>query len=279
MSLIDWARVAKPQDDGYDVWALNVLDSEHGWYHHTPPADAVTLCEGHIWVRPIPDHTVSMSNAISAFEAPGDIITQEWADYQTSFLNKWPAGYNFIKHFLDEFWPHYQNDWHPSARGSSSGHYLNVRDRHCIFITMNDPQGCAEGIYHEAGHLKLISCGIKMESHDFKLLRNEPTELYDSPVRYDCKRPMSAVLHGLYSWILFAENDYHIYKAAPAFRHAEQKELFYKYNHHNLPKIQNGVEEVRKYAKLTPDGIKFLDSLFAWSDDLLTRCYAAHEGS
>lgn len=252
---IDWRRIARPQDDGYDSKVIHAFDTARGWKKAVyEPAD-VTLCEGQIAIR-APRIAMSMGDG-TLVATPN----QEWANRQTQALNTWDAGYRAMRGYLDELWP-----WVSGVvgKGCSSGHavWTPERNYHGVFITIDDWQGCAQGFYHEFGHLRLESLGIHVESHDGALLLNPPDELYTSSVRYDVKRPMSAVLHGVYAWLMFTENDLHVSPDADTFR---------QYASHNLPKIVAGINEIHCYAKWTPNGQAFADGLFDWSDDILER--------
>src|SRR5262249_28684195 len=96
---IDWTRVAKPQEDGYDVAVLDNLDwAAFGWQKKVPTTP-VTLGGGTIGVC---KSRISMS----IFDAVdvGDTLTQEWADNQNRYLSPWTAGYRALTNYLDEFW-------------------------------------------------------------------------------------------------------------------------------------------------------------------------------
>ncbi len=198
----------------------------------------------------------------------GGELTQEWADSQTTYLSSWAAGHLGLRRYLDELWPWRYVPF--QGKGSSSGHHVMSHDIpvHAVFVTINDLEGCAQGIYHEFAHLRLRTLGVHMETHTGLLLSNEPTELYRSPVRRDIKRPMSAVLQGLYAWLMFVENDWQLYSAG-----VSAGPDFVAYTFHNLPKIDNGLREVKAFARTTPAGTDFLAGMYEWADNLLYRCH------
>jgi hypothetical protein len=258
---IDWSRVAKPQDDGYDIQILRQhLVASRGWEKHQPNS-VLTMCEGMV---AIDDERYFAGPTMASFveihermPSPEDIAKVE------KYLKGWPTGYLSLQGFLDEFWPKAFRKPHPGVRGSSSGNEIH-EGKNCVYVTVDDPQGCAAGIYHETGHLRLKALGIDLETHDGRLLQNAPTELYDSPVRFDKKRPMSAVVHGLYSWLMFCEND------------IQCGELYNRedsciYLQGNIPKIANGLNEVRCHLKTTEAGATFFDSMLSWGDDIVRR--------
>lgn len=268
MHNIDWSRIAKPQEDGYDVAVLSDFDAAAFGWKKVIPQTPVTLAEGTVGVcSPIRHHVHGVNVGMGADTIDvGDTVTAAWAARQTQYLSAWPAGYYALQHYLDEFWPwEFQG---PYGKGCSSGHFVPTKRLpiHAVYIVMNDPEGCAQGIYHEMAHLRLRSLGIEMETHSGLLLTNEDAELYTSSVRFDKKRPMPAVLQGLYAWLMFVENDWQLFHAGLT----PVGELR-AYTAHNLPKIANGVQEVKMYARTTPAGEIFLASLYDWAYDLIDR--------
>lgn len=256
---INWARVAKPQADGYDLAAIASIEPR---WKKKKSKTAVTLCKGAVAV--LPDKA---RNDPAMLPVTVAALTKAWARAQTDFLDKWPAGYNAIRKYLDEFHA-FTRPGGGYGRGCSSGHIPLTESGpvHSIHVSINDPAGCAQGIYHEVGHLRLESLGMMLETHDNRLILNGPDELYNSSVRFDKKRPMSAVIHGTYAWLMFTENDYWNYRGG---KHDLKNYSLYSF--HNLVKIKNGVKEIKKYARATPAGKAFLSGIYDWADDLLAR--------
>jgi HEXXH motif-containing protein len=143
-----------------------------------------------------------------------------------------------------------------------------------VFVTVNDPQGCAAGIYHEVGHLRLETCGLNIDDHDGRLITNPIEDLFDSPVRKDVKRPMCAVIHGLYAWLMLTENDLWCADRISAADACS-------YLRPNLPKLREGIVEVERYAQPTVIGDVFLGGMMTWARDIVARgekVLAAHGG-
>lgn len=261
---IDWSRVAKPQDDGYDADVLeHLLATKWGWTKGVVDTP-ITLCGNTVAVRPDPYAYGSAEYMVDHFDA----FTSDEAAALDKYLAIWPTGFRSMQRTLDEFYPKWFPD-RPFMRGSASGHQplSNTHTRMSVFVTINDPEGGAAGIYHEWGHLRLEVVGMYIDYHDNTLITNTPEELYDSPVRHDVQRPMSAVIHGLYAWVMLSENDLwcaqHI-EAEPAIRH---------YLAINIPKIENGIREVRNYVRTTPEGEQFINGMLDWADDLVHRSH------
>lgn len=254
--------MAKPQRDGYDSGRLAELDLDRfGWQKQSRSDTArYVIAEGLLSIA---------KPAINMTMGEGTVYANDITDGELTEINRylwsWDAGYTAIMNYLDEFWPYRAAT---GGRGCSSGHNVMsaAHPFHCVYVTVNDAQGCAQGIYHEMAHLRLETMGIGIEKHDGRLLENGPDELFDSSVRFDVKRPMSAVLHGLYAWLMFVENDWQVLQSNG------DVELFKQYSAHNVPKIVNGVREVSLNARWTPEGYMFAAGLFEWSDDLVRRC-------
>jgi HEXXH motif-containing protein len=282
---IDWSRVAKPQPDGYDTTVLAFLLHEQcQWTKHVPAPGSITIVNGAVEVADDP-YKMETTRFVSAFE---DLTTEE-IQAVDRHLAAWPDGYTSLAAFLDYYWPKRYRSAAASARqvvrlresrGSSSSHkdFREPSNRHNgwttdtrvtnAIVTVDDPEGCAEGIYHEVGHLRLETCGIQIETHDNRLLLNGPDEMYDSPIRFDKQRPMCAVIHGLYSWLMLTENDIWCASRISA-RDAS------KYMKRNLPKIQNGIAEVERHVRTTPAGELFISHMLDWGRDIVARGEAA----
>jgi len=273
---IDWKRVCKPQPDGYDSHAIAyLLNQKYGWTKRKPTSE-FTLCDGEVAVvrDPLAD------DALAAPEDPMrdgyDRWTPEVAANLDPYLRTWEDGHQMLKLFLDEFWPKWSRIMGEGANGCSSGHFemKSATKTHrkeegmfvnAVYVTINSMQGCAEGIYHEVGHARLESLGIDIDDHDYRLILNTSDELYDSPIRRDKKRPMSAVIQAIYSWIIFGENDIQCAKLPGNLLNASH------YLIGNIPKIEDGLVEIRKHVRYTPEGKAFLDSYFEWGDSVVQR--------
>lgn len=291
--MIDWARVAKPQPDGYDSDVLAALLLEKKKWQKAPNVTSgQSLLDGAIAIATDPFH--HQSDAVK-----DTIATDEELANLDRHIKAWPDGARSMARLIDEFWPKrlvnpLTGEPRTGVAGSSSGHLAlddwnqTERFRMAVYVSVNDGEGGAGGTYHEFGHLRLETVGIFIEHHDGVLLANanpiltdgqidlEKSELYPSPVRFDkppttadplgvpAMRPMSAVVHGLYAWLIFSEND---------IRCAETINLAAGCNflRQNIPKIATGMAEVRKNAKPTPAGEAFLEGLLAWGEDVVAR--------
>ena len=255
---IDWARIAKPQPDAYDSAVLGrSLADRWRWTKGVPGPGAVTLVNGHVTVTADPYRYTAKNMADTT-------VTRAELDEIDRHLAAWPDGYANMGLFLDEFWP--KRSPRGFGTGSCSSHRpLNASTRITnVYVTVDNPQGCAEGIYHEVGHLRLEALGLNINDHDGRLITNVIDALYDSPIRRDKQRPMCAVMHGLYAWMMLSEND--LWCAAGL-----SPELSRQYLSVNVPKIAKGIAEVERYAQPTRIGEPFLAGMMAWAKDIVAR--------
>lgn len=286
---IDWKRVAKPQPDGYDSHVIGtILNEKYGWKKIQPTSE-LRLCNGAVAVVQDRQYTPEQIAHPSNPMAEGmPHMTPEVCAGIDRFLMAWPDGAQMLQSFLDEYWAKWSKFMDRQGRGCSSGHYeikscLQEHSRtkglvlNAVYVTANDWQGCSEGIYHEVGHARLESIGIDIDSHDNRLLLNGPDELYDSPIRWDIKRPMSAVVQAVYSWIMFCEADIQCAVNLQGYdtKNPEHKQTpaqaSSNYLIGNIPKIQDGLTEIRNNIKCTPEGIEFFDGYLEWGEDVVQR--------
>lgn len=289
---INWKLVAKPQPDAYDSRVIaHLLYDKYGWKKIAPTTE-LTLCDGAVAVCLDRTYASDQISPDSTMLNGLEYMTPEKTTDINRFLMAWPEGGLMLQNFLDEYWAKWSNDMGTISRGSSSGHYemkesVNKHSRtkglvlNAVYVTSNDSQGCSDGIYHEVGHARLESLGIDINQHDGQLLLNSPEELYDSPVRWDVKRPMCAVVQAVYSWIMLSEADLQCglrlqgYDTKDTEANVTPAMASSIYLIGNIPKIQDGLEEIRKHAKLTPAGVDFMDGYLEWGHSLVERSLVA----
>ncbi len=286
---IDWKRIAKPQTDAYDSHVIaRLLYDKYGWKKIIPTTE-LTLCDGAVAVCLDRQYTAEQLVSSESTMVNGlEYMTPEKVAQINRFMMAWPEGGLMLQNFLDEYWAKWSTIMTEPGRGCSSGHYEMKSSIHehshtkglvlnAVYVTANDSQGCSEGTYHEVGHARLESLGIDIGEHDGQLLLNGPDELYDSPVRWDVKRPMSAVVQAVYSWIMLSEADLQCglnltgWDTKNPNIQVTPKQASANYMIGNLPKVQDGLEEIRKHAKLTPAGVDFIDGYLEWGYSVVER--------
>src|SRR6185295_7197196 len=128
----------------------------------------------------------------------------------------------------------------------------------------------AEGIVHEMAHHKLRMLGVDFED-SIRLVKNDPTALYPSPIRYDCLRPMSAVLHAQYSYTYIAQLDIMVVRGGIDRRRDQvivERSLAVI-----LPKLEFGRRIIAAEAIADAAGNEFLPALLNWVDRIIAEGY------
>ena len=267
-----WYTLARPQEDGSDIPLLSELEHNRiGWTKAPRIADATpSLLQGTIGVYAGPNprrKNYGFGIGTSSPRSAPEDITAAWLSEFEPYISTWDVGRRALESFVDEWWCYELAN--REAVGCSSGHVEMVANQypyHAVCVTRSDNHGAAQGIYHEYAHLRLEAMGVMIETHDGTLLLNADTELYTSSVRSDKPCPMSAVLHGVYAWLMLTENDYQL--------HARKKifiDELILYSERNLTKIQKGIATIKEYGRFTPAGEDFIRGVYEWADDLCAR--------
>jgi len=233
---IDWSRVAAPQTDGYDRAAVRgAMRERWGWEPN----------------RQLPDGLGSFGPGCGYSQATEVEILAVLAA-----LDLWPDGRAMVASTVDV--ATYWRSTEPGGVGCSCGHWQppETGGATVVFTTVGDPIGGAEGLVHEAGHLRLHALGVDLEAHDGRLLANAPDELHVSPIRKDKLRPMSAVLQAQYSYVWVTALDLAVGDAA-----TEHLSV-------NLPRVITGRATIERGARWTPAGAEWWGGLCRWMDDV-----------
>lgn len=237
----DWRRVAAPQHDLYDHEALMSMARDRWSYQPV-------YAGGTRWMGVELIRGESRGNGIE----PASLDDAKLLDVTIRLQRLWWGRQVF--QLLDFFSPLVTGR---PGRGCVSGHDKPSQgSRMGAYVTIDDPTGCAEGIVHEVAHQRLHCMGIDIDEHDGTLFENDFVPRFFSPIRRDCLRPLSALLHGVYAYTFVLEVDLA----------AEDGDEYLRFN---LPKVRRGLEEIRKAAKPTSSGSRFLDGYFEWADGVV----------
>jgi HEXXH motif-containing protein len=264
---VDWSRMASPQSDGYDT-DMTLRLAENGGtplrplpYRRRPTDGAVTLCDGAVAVRPAPDRGLVTDRFVPAKLDHPNLAAG------AAFLARWPEAYAQFVRLVDTIYPYTdpaQARMGKSALGSSSHSY--EEDFGSIHATVDDALGFAQALIHEMSHQKLRVLGVSIETAE-RLIVNDPSERFESPIRKDQTRPMSAVFHAQYSFIHVTALDLHMLAGAEG----RERECILMLLARNVPRMQAGYEEVARHIRTDAAGRLFLDAFMEWSADVLRR--------
>jgi HEXXH motif-containing protein len=265
---VDWRRMAEPQEDGYDT-DMTLRLAENGGsplrplpYRRRAIDGAATFCEGTVAVREAPERGL-MTDAI----VPAKVDHPNLAA-GAALLARWPAAYAQFIRLIDTVYPYtdpIQARFGESALGSSSHSY--EEDFGSVHATVDNALGFAQALIHEMAHQKLRALGVSFEASE-RLITNDPSERFESPVRKDQARPMTAVFHAQYSFIHVTALDLHM--LAESKREQERQHILMLLAR-NVPRMQQGHEEVSQHIKTDEAGRVFVGAFMDWSSCVVQR--------
>jgi HEXXH motif-containing protein len=185
-----------------------------------------------------------------------------------AFLARWPAAYAQFSRLVDTVYPYtdpQQASLGEGALGSSSHSY--EEDFGSVHATVDNALGFAQALIHEMAHQKLRALGVSIETAE-RLIANDPSQRFESPIRKDQTRPMTAVFHAQYSFIHVTALDLHMLAAAQTER---ERQHILMLPARNVPRMQEGYEEVSRHIETDAAGRLFVDAFMKWSRDVLQR--------
>ena len=130
-----------------------------------------------------------------------------------------------------------------------------------VSSTVNSAVGFAGSLVHEMAHHKLRALGVQFETAE-RLILNPPDQKFRSPVRYDCLRPMSAILQGQYAFTYSAALCLEIIR--PGEQPKRDRRIAEQALAVKLPKLVFGLQVLRKHAEVDAEGAAFLEGLYDW---------------
>jgi HEXXH motif-containing protein len=265
---VDWSRMAEPQKDGYDT-DMTLRLAEQGVtplrplpYRRRAIDGAVTFCDGMVAVRRAPELGLMTDRIVPAGLDHPNLAAG------AAYLSRWPAAYAQFGRLVDTVYPYTdpeQAGMGEQALGSSSHSY--EEDFGSVHATVDNALGFAQALIHEMSHQKLRALGVSIETAE-RLIANDPSEQFDSPIRKDRTRPMSAVFHAQYSFIHVTALDLHMLAAAQSERERQRILMLLA---RNVPRMQSGYEEVSRHIRTDDAGRLFVEAFMQWSTEVLTR--------
>ncbi|MCB0628191.1 MAG: HEXXH motif-containing putative peptide modification protein [Saprospiraceae bacterium] len=272
--LIDWSRMARPQNDGYDSQIVLQFAEEKGFRRKTTDGYK-TIFEDRIAIRHWEKNT-----EVDEWAEQGDLEHPNF-DIAADLLRIWPEGFNQFVRLMDtiypmtkvkvstEAFPNLEHSNTPLVLGSSS--HSEGRRFGSMYVTTYDPIGTAQAFVHELAHQKLRALGFQVEQANI-LVCNSPDELFESPVRKDKLRPMTAIVHATYSWIYITELNVHwVQDALTAGKEKVVIDLYAHYLYKNLPRLYDGIKLISEHAIVDKAGEKFFTSLLDWYNEIVER--------
>ena len=261
----DWARMARPQADGYDTRAiLDLVAQRRDPWRRRDAGGAPTLFGGRVAVR---NRDFAGFAPPQFLPAPPDHPHLAEAD---AILSAWPEVATQFPELVDtvQVWSDTTQTAAVTAlRPGSSSHSIE-EEFGTVMVTIDSPFGTAQALVHEMAHHKLRALGVSIERAR-RLVANDPADRYRSPIIVGRLRPMTAVLHAQYSFMHVTRLDVAVHDApgTPDRLRAQAVYLLAR----NVPRMEAGDEELRRYLVTDAAGARFAGAFLDWSAEVLGR--------
>ena len=256
---IDWSRLAEPQADHYDTQIALALGGREAPAAVCEP----TLFKGRVALRSADPGFLARLGWISA-----DLRHPHIAE-AASYVARWPVVRRQLEQLVTCVHP-VENPGIPRALwgklpGSQSHSFIEQPGH--IYATIFDPLGLAQALVHELAHTKLYALGLGLEV-DHHLIVNPKSELYDSPIRTDRQRPMSAVFHAEFSFIHVTELDIRLLKSEDD---PDVRARLFHLLERNVRRMEIGHRVIRDHIKVDERGKPFVAGFLAWTERILQQ--------
>lgn len=278
----DWARVAAPQADGYDTRIVLQCAEKAGKSVEASPYTG-SLIDGFLSVKPL-----AFPNEVSMWCGQGPLEHPN-IPRALNLLKCWQEGFEQFKKLVNTIYPIQNVKISSAAFPNSGAHSSKIvlgSSSHSewkrfgsLYCTLTDPIGTAQAFVHEMAHQKLRALGIHVEK-SYRFIRNSPDELFESPVRKDKLRPMTAIVHATYSWIYIVQLNVRML-AAQKQNNSEDIviNLFNQYLKRNIMPLVNGMETIHANISLDAEGESFFAGLYEWYNEILSEAGSLYHHS
>jgi hypothetical protein len=251
---IAWRRLAEPQPDQYDTLiALDFL--QRRGYARQEVGAGPSFFDRQVAIRNEPPEAVSFPPACVPTRPDHPNIARA-----CELVRLWRPVFRQFHLLIDSVSVFtYRHDTSVSRHAGRPG---------AIAATVDNAVAFAECLVHEMAHHKLRALGVDIKSAE-RLIRNPPTQKFKSPIRMDCLRPISAVVHAEYSYTYVAALDLEIVRSRTACAD-DRADAAHALARH-LPKLEFGLGVIRDHAEVDEPGAAFMEAWQAW----LARVFAA----
>ena len=265
---IDWSRLAEPQRDQYDTEITLQLAStsrsagRSQLYQRTPVGASPSAFDGQVAIRHVYRNLPEFSTLAAHFpDAPADHPNIALA---AEHIRTWPAAFAQCQRLLEAIHPGLDPRQPTTStaiyRGSTSHSYERLFGT--LWSTVGCPIGLAQSIVHEMAHQKLRALGVSFESAS-TIVDNDPSARFVSPIIKDRLRPMTAVLHALYSFVhVTALLNHMLEPERDSVRRASLRWCLAK----NLARIEEGHATVSGSFEPGKHGVEFMKGFAAWTE-------------
>jgi hypothetical protein len=264
----DWSRAAVPQPDQYDArLALDLASTTPSplrdeLYTRPPVGEAPSLFDGRVAVR----YCYPQWLYPGFVDAPAD---HPHLGLAAELLSRWPLAHEQFCLLIDTVHPllapgdpHHDPDHFGYTRSHGEEHMFGS-----LMASVNSPVMLAECFLHEMAHHKLRAFGVSFEAAT-RLVVNAPDELYESPLRKDQPRPMTAVLHAMYALTYMTELDLRILEREAG---GNRMPRLLRRLGTNLGRLEEGRPVLESSLRLDREGEAFAAPYHAWVEDIVER--------
>jgi len=280
---IDWTRVAEPQEDNYDVDSINkVAGLVFGYEKPVWDDDKPRLLGDAVAIHHGSNHYGGTVHVVEE----NDPLLENLAGIDEFFKTVSPKYYKSIAASLDLFVPMYDSGSGEAAGlGCTCGPVTKAYEHGpgiefpCVGVTstINNFMSATDGIIHETFHQRLYQLGVEMEDSNLQLITNDPDERYNSPIRFDITRPMTACVQAIYSYVCVSEYYADVIRYALGTEN-DPYELIEKYGlsnflstcAYNIHRISNGrILMEQSLETNTPAGSAFFGAFHKFMDRVI----------
>ena len=267
----DWSRMAVPQADGYDTRILLEFREHEDLplrpFPHRCRAfeGAATFCDGRVTIRFASEHGLMPSNLLPASLDHPNLAAA------ANLLARWPEACSQFTQLVDTVYPYTDpqqavfGQWALGSSSNSSSDELGS-----LHVTVDSALGLTQALLKEMAHQKLRSLGVAASGAN-RLIVNDSTEQFESPVRKDRLLPMTAVFHGQYSFMHVTALDLHMLARAES---EWERQCILMLLARNIPRMQAGCEVISSHIRTDAAGEPFLEAFMNWSRSILQSSQA-----
>lgn len=257
---IDWSRIAEPQTDHYDIKIVLEMSRLLPLPRFRPPRDTTQkIFDGQVAVH----HISTVSDAHPRFvPAPSDHPNIAAA---VEIVRCWPSAFRGFQQLMTTLSPMLDRETPESSEPAGSSSTSSEQFFGAMWATVYDPLGLAQAFVHEMAHNKLFGLGIFFESAT-SMITNEEDEVFESPIRKDKLRPMTAVFHAEYSFIHVTALDILAVESGVG---DENRSRWLELLARNVPRMEEGLDVIRRNAQLDRAGRIFMDGFYRWAESVL----------
>lgn len=260
---VDYSKVLKPQEDGYDINFFNEIKKTKGYVPIDYPTN-LRKFNNKIAFLPKSEHDMELLEKIN-FEPLADL-----------FHHVYPVGYRNISELVDVCVPDFEDK---GISGEYDGEDFNHPNAWGIMTTIYyNPSATMANLMHELMHWKLLSLGFGVKANTFfpttkEFILNDESELCWSIVNSysdtaqpevggkPTDRPVSASLHAYVSFLAVAH--VHINFLSKGYLSEESLAKTYRWG----SRFDKCLNELWKVGKFTDKGTRLMMGVTEWTSD------------